>query len=169
MSIINYMKQLFNSAFLIISAFGLFVFSPKVYASPCTDQGYICVADTSNECTDKGGAIIDTMSCDTVVQPVCCNLINVIRVEMPPVPKKTIPESIIEFLVPAVFVIAGLIAFTFLIGGGIQWITSGKNKAGVKAAQKRIQVAFVGLIIIVASWVIISLVVRFLGIKTLTP
>jgi hypothetical protein len=66
--------------------------------------------------------------------------------------------------ISVVFVVAGLIAFVFLIWGGIQWITSGGDKAGVEAAQKRIQAAIIGLFIVFASWALMKVIQAFFGI-----
>ena|SRR3972149_1618996 len=62
-----------------------------------------------------------------------------------------------------VFMLAGLAAFIYLIWGGIQWITSGGDKSAVEAAQHRIQAALLGLLIVFATWAIMSVVGRFLG------
>jgi hypothetical protein len=55
-------------------------------------------------------------------------------------------------------------AFFFLILGGIQWITSGGDKAGMEAARNKIKHAIVGLIIVGAAWAIMILVQNFLGV-----
>ena len=62
-----------------------------------------------------------------------------------------------------VFMLAGLAAFIYLIWGGVQWITSGGDKTAVEAAQHRIQAAVLGLLIVFATWAIMSVIARFLG------
>lgn len=64
-------------------------------------------------------------------------------------------------------VVAGLLAFVYLIIGGIQWITSGGDKAGLEAARNRIVHAIVGLIVVFAAWAITLLLQQFLGITIL--
>lgn len=59
---------------------------------------------------------------------------------------------------------AGLIAFVYLLLGGIQWITSGGDKAGVDAARQKILAAVIGLIIVFATWALIRLIEGFLGV-----
>lgn len=59
---------------------------------------------------------------------------------------------------------AGLIAFVYLLLGGIQWITSGGDKAGVDAARQKIMAAVIGLIIVFATWALIRLLEGFLGV-----
>jgi len=60
--------------------------------------------------------------------------------------------------------LATLAAFIYLIWGGIEWITSGGDKAGVENAQKKIQAALLGLLIVFAVWALFTVVGRFLGI-----
>lgn len=67
--------------------------------------------------------------------------------------------------VGTLLIIAALLAFFYLIFGGIQWITSGGDKAGMEAARNKITHAIVGLIIVGAAWAIMLLVQNFLGIS----
>lgn len=61
------------------------------------------------------------------------------------------------------FVVALILTFVFLIWGGLQWITSGGDKAKYEEARNRITAALVGLAIIVLAWLIIKLVAYFFG------
>ena len=54
-----------------------------------------------------------------------------------------------------------------LIMGGIEWITSGGDKAKYEAARKRITAAIVGLVLIATAWTLWYLVIRFLNIDTI--
>lgn len=60
-------------------------------------------------------------------------------------------------------IVAGLLAFAFLILGGIQWITSGGDKAGLEGARNKIIHAIVGLIVVFSAWAITLLVQQFIG------
>ena len=73
--------------------------------------------------------------------------------------------SIVGFVVTIPFVIAILIALFFLIYGGIKWITSGGDKAGVEAARNQIIAAVIGLIIVFLSFFILNLVLQFFGLS----
>jgi len=64
-------------------------------------------------------------------------------------------------------ILAAIITFAFLIWGGIEWITSGGDKAKYEAARNRITAALVGLAIVAAAWAIMVLVGKFLGINIL--
>lgn len=72
---------------------------------------------------------------------------------------------LISALVGTLLILAALLAFFFLILGGIQWITSGGDKAGMEAARNKITHAIVGLIIVGAAWAIMLLVQNFLGVS----
>jgi hypothetical protein len=73
--------------------------------------------------------------------------------------------KLISALVGVLLIIAALIAFFFLIMGGIQWITAGGDKAGMEVARNKITNAIVGLIIVGAAWAVMILVQNFLGIQ----
>lgn len=72
--------------------------------------------------------------------------------------------ALLSAAVGALLIVAALLAFFFLILGGIQWITSGGDKAGMEAARNKITHAIVGLIIVGAAWAIMILVQNFLGV-----
>jgi hypothetical protein len=79
----------------------------------------------------------------------------------------TVP-SIISGLVTLVLAIAGLVAFFFLIYGGIKWITSGGDKEQTAAAQSTLTAAIIGLAIVFSTWALIGIVETFLGIKIIS-
>ena len=72
--------------------------------------------------------------------------------------------QLISALVGTLMIISALLAFFYLILGGIQWITSGGDKAAMEAARNKITHAIVGLIIVGAAWAIMVLVQNFLGV-----
>ncbi len=83
-------------------------------------------------------------------------------------PPENVPPSIgplISSGIQAVIVIAGLITFIYLVWGGIEWLTSGGDKAKYEAARGRITAAVIGLVIVIAAWAIMSLIGNFLGIN----
>ncbi len=73
--------------------------------------------------------------------------------------------QIISALVGTLLVLSALAAFFFLIMGGLQWITSGGDKAGMEAARNKITHAIVGLIIVGAAWAMMLLIQGFLGVN----
>lgn len=70
----------------------------------------------------------------------------------------------ISAMVGTLLIIAALLAFLYLILGGIKWITSGGDKTGMEEARNKITHAIVGLIIVGAAWAIMTLVQNFLGV-----
>lgn len=75
--------------------------------------------------------------------------------------------TVISSAVGILLIISAILAFLFLVLGGIQWITSGGDKAGMEAARNKITHAIVGLVIVASAWAIMLLVQSFLGISIL--
>lgn len=73
--------------------------------------------------------------------------------------------TLISAVVGTLLIISALVTFVYLILGGIQWITSGGDKAAMEAARNKITHAIVGLIIVGSAWAIMALVQNFLGIS----
>ena len=65
--------------------------------------------------------------------------------------------------VGAAIIIAAILAFMYLVWGGIEWISSGGDKAGMESARNKITAAFVGLVIVVAAFAVMKLVGTFFG------
>ncbi len=72
--------------------------------------------------------------------------------------------TLISALVGTILIVAALLAFLYLILGGISWITSGGDKAAMETARNKITHAIVGLIIVGAAWAIMILIQNFLGV-----
>jgi hypothetical protein len=85
----------------------------------------------------------------------------------PPGVQITQVGQLISALVGTILIISALLAFIYLLLGGIKWITSGGDKAGMEEARNKITHAIVGLIIVGAAWAIMSLVQNFLGIQVI--
>ena len=56
------------------------------------------------------------------------------------------------------FVAAAVLAFIFIVIGGVQWIAAGGDKLGAAAARDRITAAVVGLVVVVAAFGIIAFI-----------
>jgi len=67
--------------------------------------------------------------------------------------------GIIGTIITLVFIIAVIIALAFLIWGGIRWILSGGDKAGVEAARNTIVAAIIGLVVVFLSYFILNFVI----------
>jgi len=88
-----------------------------------------------------------------------------IKIDQPGNVKITDIGMLISSAVGTLLVVASLLAFIFLILGGIQWITSGGDKAAMEAARNKITHAIVGLVIVGAAWAIMTLVGNYLGLS----
>ena len=73
--------------------------------------------------------------------------------------------QLISAVVGTLLIVAALLAFLYLILGGIKWITAGGDKTGMEEARNKITHAIVGLIIVGAAWAIMTLVQNFLGVS----
>lgn len=67
-------------------------------------------------------------------------------------------------VVDVAIVIGAIAVFLYLVLGGIEYITAGGDKVKTENAQKMMTGAVLGLAILVLSWVIFGIVLRFLGI-----
>ena len=87
-----------------------------------------------------------------------------INVPSPPNFRSTDFGKVISSTFAFLLIVAGLLAFAYLIIGGIQWIISGGDKAGLEAARNRIVHAIVGLIVVFSAWAITLLIQQFIGV-----
>ncbi|MDP2874506.1 MAG: hypothetical protein Q8N84_04420 [bacterium] len=65
--------------------------------------------------------------------------------------------------------IAGIAMTGYFILGAVQWSTSAGDKAQVEAAKKTLTNAVIGMVIIVATYMIVGLLGRILGFTPLAP
>ncbi|MFH0863777.1 MAG: hypothetical protein V1858_01660 [Candidatus Gottesmanbacteria bacterium] len=77
-----------------------------------------------------------------------------------------IPDFAIGTLVSNLLSIGIIIAFIlvllYFVWGGIEWMSSGGDKAGLESARNRITNALIGLIIVVSVWAVMLLLKTFL-------
>ncbi len=71
--------------------------------------------------------------------------------------------NVISAIVGILLLVSAILAFLYLILGGIQWITSGGDKSAMETARNKITSAIVGLIIVAASWAVMLLIGQFIG------
>jgi hypothetical protein len=60
--------------------------------------------------------------------------------------------------------LAGIIAFFFLLWGGISWIIAGGDKEGTDKARKRITSALIGLAIVFSAYALIFIIQALFGV-----
>mgnify|MGYP000468685143 CR=1 FL=1 len=59
-------------------------------------------------------------------------------------------------LIKAAFLIAGILAFSMIVWGGYEYLTSGGNPTKQQSALQRITYAIIGLILLFAFWIILN-------------
>jgi hypothetical protein len=72
--------------------------------------------------------------------------------------------NLVSNVISVAFIVAAIATFVYLVIGGMNWLTSGGDKAKVDTAQKMITNALIGLAIVAASYAIYTLVLEFFGI-----
>lgn len=78
------------------------------------------------------------------------------------------PASLVTALITLALVISALVAFTFLVIGGIKWITAGGDKAKTEGARGTITAALVGLAIVFSAWAILKIIETFFNLTLTT-
>lgn len=73
--------------------------------------------------------------------------------------------SLVGNIVGLIFIFTFFLAFLYLLTGAMAWVTSSGDKASLEAARNKITHAIVGLIIVAATWAIMSIVAQFVGFK----
>jgi hypothetical protein len=73
--------------------------------------------------------------------------------------------NLIGALTGAILIFAFILAFFYLIIGGISWVTSQGDKGALEKARNQITHAIIGLVIVAAVWALMTLVGAFLGIN----
>ncbi|TSC87974.1 MAG: Uncharacterized protein G01um101416_289 [Microgenomates group bacterium Gr01-1014_16] len=74
---------------------------------------------------------------------------------------------IVQALINIILVTVGLIAFFWLLIGGVQWIMAGGDKEGTEKARKRITAALIGLVIVFSVFAFTQILSAFFGINLL--
>lgn len=70
-------------------------------------------------------------------------------------------KNIISILAP----VAGIAFFIMLLVGGFQFVTSGGDPKAAGQARSTLTYAVIGIILVVAAWLIIQLIADFTGVK----
>ena len=78
------------------------------------------------------------------------------------------PQTVAMQIVLAALGFVGLIFLIMIIYAGYQWMTAGGNEEKVKEAQKRIQYAIIGIVVILAAFAITTYIANVM-IKSTTP
>ena len=74
--------------------------------------------------------------------------------------------DVINYLIPRIFVFAGLLLLLYLLYGGFHYIVSMGDPKGMQEARGKITNALVGFLIVFLSYWIVLIIGRILGIDT---
>jgi len=78
-------------------------------------------------------------------------------------------ELLISNMFGLITVLGGLFFIFFFVSGGFTWITAGGDSGKIEKARNQMVQGVIGLIILVASYAIIGLIGRVVGLNLLTP
>jgi len=78
------------------------------------------------------------------------------------------PAAVVTFIVQILIVAAFIIAFIFLLLGGIRWITAGGDEKAIAGARGMITGALIGLIVVLAAFTIIKLIEYFFSVNIIS-
>ena len=73
----------------------------------------------------------------------------------------------VQSMINLLLIGAGLVAFFWLLYGGVQWILAGGDKEGTEKARKRITAALIGLVIVFSVFAFTLLLSNFFGVDLL--
>ncbi len=76
--------------------------------------------------------------------------------------------SILRNAIRFILLIAFVLAFIFLIIGGIRWITAGGDEKAVAGARGMITAALIGLVVVLVSYALIVLVETFFDVTIIS-
>ncbi len=76
---------------------------------------------------------------------------------------------LISRIVGILIAISAILFLIYFIWGGIRWLTSSGEKTAVAEAKQKLTAAFIGLIIVLASWAIFTLVKYMFGLSDAPP
>ena len=72
-------------------------------------------------------------------------------------------QEAIPSLIGFGFVVGAIVFIFMLIIGGVQWATSGGDKAALESARTRIVNALIGMMILLSTYAILSIIEAFFG------
>ena len=74
-------------------------------------------------------------------------------------------SDIVNFLIPRIFVVAGLLLLLYLIYGGFHFIISMGDPKGMQEARGKVTNALIGFIIVFLAYWIVLIIGKILGIE----
>lgn len=75
------------------------------------------------------------------------------------------PSNYVSFAIYALLGVAGVLAFIFLLLGGIQWITAGGDKESINKGRKKIIEALIGLAVVFSVYAVVAVINQLFAIN----
>lgn len=76
-------------------------------------------------------------------------------------------ECLVANLLATAITIIGIAAFVMFLVGGFKYLTSGSDSKGVSAGKGAITYAIIGIVVALASFLILRFIVQFTGVQSL--
>lgn len=76
-------------------------------------------------------------------------------------------ECILANILASAITLLGIAAFVMFIIGSFRWLTAGANTKGVEGGRNALTFAVAGLVVALASWVILRFISNFTGVNTI--
>lgn len=168
------MSRLFRICLVITAMIGVSLLSSLVGSAHAqgvavNQQGDVIylssqATTTTTTTTNKGGTTFASPTPKTVTSTKSTTMIN----KMVNVPPGYYPDfnTMLTSLLQIALIVSVLMVLFQLVSAGINWITSGGDKAKTENARNKIVAAVIGLVLVVASWAVFLFILQILG---LTP
>lgn len=78
-------------------------------------------------------------------------------------------ENLVSTILGALTAVASLAFILYFVMGALNWVTAGGDKAKIESAQKQMINAVTGLVVVIVSYFIASIIGFVLGIDILNP
>ncbi len=90
--------------------------------------------------------------------------VDILPTELQKVSDVKLP-GLISIIIRIILIAGFILAFVFLVIGGIRWILAGGDKTKVEGARGQVIGALVGLVIIILAFVLIMFIQNFFGVS----
>jgi len=114
----------------------------------------------------------DTLGCGGGLGPIAEFLCNTFKFGDPQAQREGVGQKLNYTLSTIIGFLTSIAAFWFMIQvilGGYAWISAGGDKGKLEEAQKKILNSIIGLLIVIAAWIIVAVLGVVLGIEILNP
>jgi hypothetical protein len=76
-------------------------------------------------------------------------------------------ECLVGNILATVITIIGIAAFVMFLIGSFSWLTAGNNSKGIEKAKSSITYAIIGIIVALASFIILQFITSFTGVDSI--